>query len=180
MLRNNWILGDPRTKGDEVSIGYLTSAFSGAQKGADVLCNPCVVGHTQTKGDEMGIGYLGPAFLGAHKRAEVLCNPWILGIPKQTRRKPELVASPVPPRGPKRGPTCYVTFAMSCIPKERGTKAELATSPVPSRGPITGRKCYVTPAFSGIPKQKGDKIRIGCLTLAFSWAQKRAALVCNP
>ena len=39
--------------------------------------------------------------------------------------------------------------------------------------------CYVTPAFSGVPN-KGEKIRSGCLTHAFSGAQKRAELLCTP
>ena len=40
-------------------------------------------------------------------------------------------------------------------------------------------QCYITPAFSRVPN-KGDKIRIGCLTLAFSGAQKRAEMLHNP
>ena len=45
-------------------------------------------------------------------------------------------------------------------------------------------------AFSGIPNKweqnqkcsptKGNKIRSGCLTLAFSGAQKRAEMLCRP
>ena len=61
----------------------------------------------------------------------------------------------------------------------KGTKSELAASPLPSRGPKRGRKCYVTPTFSGVPKQ-GDKIRIGCITSAFSRAQKRGKVLRNP
>ena len=65
----------------------------------------------------------------------------------------------------------------------------MATSPLPSRGPKRGRKCYVTPAFSGVPNAKcgeqnqkgsptkGNKIRSGCLTPAFSTAQKRAEVL---
>ena len=37
------VLGDPR-EGDEIKIGYITPAFSGAQKWAESLCNPCVPG----------------------------------------------------------------------------------------------------------------------------------------
>ena len=32
MLRHPCILGDPQTKGDKIRKGYLTPAFSGAQK----------------------------------------------------------------------------------------------------------------------------------------------------
>ena len=37
----------------------------------------------------------------------------------------------------------------------------------------------MTHAFSGVPN-KGETIRSGCLTLAFSGAQKRAELLHNP
>ena len=77
-------------------------------------------------------------------------------------------------------------------PQHRGTKSEVATSPLPSRGPKRGWKCNVTPAFSGIPNAKrgeqnqkwsptkGNKIRSGCLTPAFSGAQKRVEMLCHP
>ena len=62
-------------------------------------------------------------------------------------------------------------------------------SPLPSRRPKRKQKCYVTPPFSGIPNAKrgerknqkwsptnGNKIISGCLTPAFSEAQKRAEM----
>ena len=89
-------------------------------------------------------------------------------------------ASPLPSWGPKRGRKCNVTPVFSGVPNaKRGTKSEVAASPMPSQRPKRGRKCYVTLAFSGVPN-KGDKIRSGCLTLAFSGAQKRAELLRNP
>ena len=72
--------------------------------------------------------------------------------------------------------TCPWTLRKS---PEVGTKPELAASPLPSWGPKRGRKCHVTLAFSGVPRS-GDKIRIGCLTPAFSGAQKRAEMLPNP
>ena len=36
------------------------------------------------------------------------------------------------------------------------------------------------PCISGRPQTKRDKIRIGCLTLAFSGAQKRAQMLPHP
>ena len=57
----------------------------------------------------------------------------------------------------------------------------MAASPWPSRGPKRGWMCYVTPAFSEVPNAKrGEKITSGCLTLAFSGAQKRAEVLRNP
>ena len=68
----------------------------------------------------------------------------------------------------------------------------MAASPLPSRGPKRGWKCYVTPAFSGVPNAKrreenqkcfptkGFTNRSGCLTPAFSGAEKRAEMLRHP
>ena len=57
----------------------------------------------------------------------------------------------------------------------------MVASPLPSRGPKRMQNCYVAPAFSGVPNTKrGEKIRMGCITSAFSGAQKRAELLRNP
>ena len=88
----------------------------------------------------------------------------------------------MPPRGPKEGgiATSPLHSRGSPTPSE-GEKSKLASSPLPSRGPTSGRNCYVTPAFSGIPNAKRrEKIRIGCLTPAFSGAQKRVGLLRHP
>ena len=175
--------------------------------------------------------------LNAKRRQQKIRNG-----PLHRPTKSEVAASPLPPRGPKRGRKGYVTPAFSGIPnakrgekkirkgpRKRGTKSEVAASPLPSRWPKRGRKCYVTPAFSGIPNAncreekishgpqqrrtksqwaasplpsrgsptpsagrkknqkwsptKGNKIRSGCLTPAFSGAQKRAEMLglpCTP
>ena len=43
--------GVPNTKrGDKIRSGYLTLAFSGAQKRAELLHNPCILGDPQQKG----------------------------------------------------------------------------------------------------------------------------------
>ena len=83
-------------------------------------------------------------------------TPAFSGVPKQRGTTSQLVASPLPSRGPKRGQKCYVTPTISGTPKQRGTKA-VAASRLPSRGPKRGRKCHVTPAFSGVPKERGKK-----------------------
>ena len=61
----------------------------------------------------------------------------------------------------------------------KGTKSQVATSPLPSQGPTRGRKYYVIPAFTGVPKQV-DKITSGCLTTAFSGADKWAEVLRHP
>ena len=64
-------------------------------------------------------------------------------------------------------------------PQHRGTNLKVAASPLSSRRPKRGRKCYITSAFLGIPNI-GDKVKSGCLTLAFSGAQKRAEMLRHP
>ena len=56
-------------------IARLITAFSRAQKRAEVLCNPCILTSSQTKGGRIRIGYLACTFSQAQKRAEVLHNP---------------------------------------------------------------------------------------------------------
>ena len=73
------ILGGTQTNGDQIRIGCLTPAFSGAQPRAEMLHRPCILGDPQTKGDKIRIGCLTPTFSGAQKRAEMLCHPCILG-----------------------------------------------------------------------------------------------------
>ena len=40
VLHNPFVLGDPQTKGEEISIGCLTLAFFGVHKRAEALSNP--------------------------------------------------------------------------------------------------------------------------------------------
>ena len=96
------------------------------------------------------------------------------GSPMHQGTNSEVVASPLPSRGPTRGRKCYITPAFSRVPKQ-GDKIRSGRLTLPSRGPTSGQKCYVTPTFSGVPKQ-GDKIRSGCLTLAFSWDKIRSGV----
>ena len=82
MLRHPCILGGPQQRGQNqkskptlgvtIRISYLTPAFSGAHKWAEMLHNPCILGGPQRKRDKIRIGYLTPAFSGAHKWSEML------------------------------------------------------------------------------------------------------------
>ena len=75
MLHDPCILGDPQTKRDKIRIGYLTLAFSRAQKSAEMLCHPYILGDSQTKGDKIRSGCLIPTFLGAQKRGGNATSP---------------------------------------------------------------------------------------------------------
>ena len=125
-------------------------------------------------------GCLTPAFLGAQKRVEMLRHPGILGGPQRQARgaKSEVVASPRPSWGPKRGRKCYATPAFSGVPNaKRGEQNHRclpqpcllggpkqganATLPLHSRGsptPSTGSKIrtwFPHPCLLGGPKDGG-------------------------
>ena len=87
----------------------------------------------------------------------MLRHPCFLGDSQQRGRKSELVASPLPSRGPKRGRKCYVSDALLGIPNSKHREKNQKWSPI-----------------------KGNKSRSGCLTLAFLGAQKRAQMLCHP
>ena len=115
--------------------------------------------------------------------------------PLQRGTKSEVAASTLPSRGPKRGQDCSVTPAFSGIPNaKRGEQKKSVV--VPNKGE-QNQKWLPHPCLLGGPKEggnsrgpnakrgegrktKGNKIRSGCLTPAFSVAQKRARLIRHP
>ena len=56
-----------QTKGDKIRSGYLTPAFSGAQKRAQVLCNTCIVGDSQHEARRENPKWLPHPFLLGYK-----------------------------------------------------------------------------------------------------------------
>ena len=115
--------GIPNAKlGDKIKSGYLTPAFSQAQRRAELLRNPAFSGIPNAKrGNIIRSGYLSPAFSEAQKRAELLRNPCILGDPQCQARgqKSEVASSPLHSWGPKRGRNCYVAPAFTEIPNAK-------------------------------------------------------------
>ena len=145
-------LGVPNAKHEERRrIAYLTRAFSGAQKRAQLPHSAYISGYPQRKLQGKTQNRLpNPCFLGGQKRAQVLCNLYI----REGSR----------------------SISQNLRQKER--KSELATTPVPSRSPKMGWTCYITNAFSGVHNaMSGEKIRSGYLTPAFSRAQNRAEML---
>ena len=151
---------------NKIRSGCLTTAFSGAHKCAELLCNPCNLKRPQTR--EQNRKWLPHhCLLGGRKRAVLLRNHCILGGPQRQARgtKSEVPASPLPSRGPTNGRKCYITLAIlgGAQHQGRGTKSEVLASPLPSRGPERGRYCYVTPAFSGVPNASAGEQNQKCL-----------------
>ena len=151
--------------GDKIRSGYITLAFSGAQKWAELLRNPCVLGgseeRTKSKEATSPLPSRGPttgqncyvtlAFSGVPRRGDKIRGGYITPC---LLRGPTLGRIAMPPRRSQGSP-------------HEATKSQVATSPVPSRGPTSGQNCYVTLACSGVQKQ-GEKIRSGYISPAFS------------
>ena len=105
-------------------------------------------GSPRPGGDQIGNGCLTPTFSGAQQRPELLRNPCILGgsPTPSAGTKSEVVASPMPSRGPKRGWNCYITPAFSGI-LNKGDKIR------------SGR---LTPAFP-VPQKRVELLCIPCV-----------------
>ena len=127
-------------------------------------------------------GCLTSPFLEAQKRVEMLRHPCILGGPQCQAwgAKSEVVASPLPSWGPKRGRKCYVTPAFSGVPNAKRGEQNQKWLPHPGLlgGPKEGGNATLPLHSRGSPTPSaGSKIRSGCLTPAFSRAQKRAEML---
>ena len=61
------IVGVPQQKGNKIRSEYLTHAFSGAQKGVEMLRHPCILGGPQQRGI----------------KSEVAPHPCLRGGPKE-------------------------------------------------------------------------------------------------
>ena len=88
-------------EGDGLPSGYITLAFSGAQKWAVLLC---LLPRSPREEDKIRSGYITRAFYGGRKWAVLLPNDFVPG-------GPQVATSPIPSRGPVRGDYCYVTPA---------------------------------------------------------------------
>ena len=141
------LLGHPK-EGNKIRSGYLTPAFSGARKRAEMLRHSCHSRGSPTKGSKIRSG---PQQRGT--KSEMATSPCLLGGPKEGGN----ATPPLHSRGysmPSAG------SKIKSGPQQRGTKLEVAASPLPSRGPGRGRKCYVTPAILGDPQQRGAKSKM--------------------
>ena len=132
-----------------------------------------------TQGTKIRSGCLTPAFSGAQKRSKMLHHPCIVMGPQQRGPKSEVAASPLPSRGPKRGQKCYITPAFSWVPNKGDQNQKWLPHPCLLGGPKEVKNA-TSPLHSHGSPTKGTKIRSGCLTLAFSGAQKRSKMLHHP
>ena len=160
----------PQTKGEKIRIGYLTLAFSGAQKRAQMLCHPCILGASPNNGEQNQKWLPHPYLLGGPKEGGNVTPPLhSRGVPKQRGTK-SVAASPLSSRGPKEGGNVTSPLHSRGVPKQRGTKS-VAASPLPSRGPKEGGNATSPLHSQGVPKQRGTKSELDASPVP-SWGPK--------
>ena len=115
--------GVPNAKrGKKIRSDDLNLAFSGAQKRADLLPNPCILGGPQHQARGQNQKWLShPYLLGGPNEGRIATHPCILGGPEGGG----IVTQPLHSR---RSPT-----------PRAGRKSEVATSTLPSEGPASGQ-----------------------------------------
>ena len=139
----------PRSK---IRSGYLTLAFSGAQKRAEFLRNRCILREPQQRGIKSEVAAPPLASRRPIRGQNCYVNPAFSGIPN-AKRGDEIRSGYLIPAfsGAHKRAELLCNACILGDPQQRGRKSEVATPPLPSRGPKKGRKRYVTPAFSGVP-----------------------------
>ena len=203
-LPNPYLLGGPKeggnarsplhsrgsampSTGEKIRSGYLTPAFSGPPKKGEMLCHRYILGDPQCQAQRTKSEVATPPLPCRGPRRGQKCNvaPTFSGIPNAKREE--------------RNQKWLPHLCLLGSPKEGGN----ATPPLHSWGspiPSTGnniKRWLPQPCVLGGPKEggnamsplhsegsampsAGNKIRSGCLTLAFSGAQKRAEMLRDP
>ena len=135
--------GVPNVKcGEKIRISYVTLAFCGAQKRAELLRNPCICGVPNAKGREkMRSGCVTLAFSGAHKWGEVLASPAFSGGAYAKRGRIENgYVSPVFSGAENRAELLCNPYILKVSNAKTQRKSELAASNLRSQRPTSGRK----------------------------------------
>ena len=178
MIHHPCILGGPQQRGTKSEVAASPLPFGGPKRGQKCDVTPA---------------FSGVPNKGLQNR-KWLPQPCLLRGPKERRNETSpLNSQGSPTKGNKIRRGCLTPAFLGAqkraemrrhhcilqIPQKRGTKSKRAASPLPSSGAKSGHKCYITPHSGGSPT-KGNTIRSGCLTRAFSGAQKRAEMLCHP
>ena len=140
--------GGNAERGEKIRSGCLTLAFSGAEKREELLRTPCILEAPQRRSRIENQKWLPhPCLLGGPKEGGIAT--YSRGSPTlSVGRKSEVVTSPLPSRGPKRGRNCYITPAFTGVPNaKRGEKI---------------RSGHLTPAFSRAQK-RAELLRGPCI-----------------
>ena len=171
--------GVPR-KGDKIRKGYLTRAFTGAHKWAELLHKPLRFSGVPQKGNKIRSGSITPTLSGARKWAAWLRKPVRFRWSLQKGTKSQVTTSCLPCHGATSGRTRYVHHFVLRGPKKRGQNQKwLRHHGLVVCSQVGGLATYTTP-FSGVPTKGEDKIRSGYLNPAISGAHGWTELPRNP
>ena len=142
---------------EKITIGYLTLVFSGAQKRAQLLCNPYILGGHQQQAQGENQKWLRHACLlggpeeGANATKHLHSRGFPVKIP-QSQTKGEKIRSGYLTRAfsgaQKRAQMLRNTYILGG-PQHKVRRENPKW--LPSWRPRRGRKCYATPAFSAVP-----------------------------
>ena len=179
------------SRGDKIRKSNITVAFSQAQRGAKLLCKPCVLWGPQKKGQNQNWLPQPRASRVSKGGRNCYTTPTFPGIPRQgDNSRIGYLTSAF--SGSQRGWSGYV-MPMSGS-QQKGTKSEVATSSLPSQGPKTGAELLCNYCVVGVTPGKRDNIKIAtsCLcspgarrgrnrypTLAFSGGASRGDKIRN-
>ena len=87
VVRNPCILGGSPTKGNKSRSGYLTLAFLGAHKRAELLRNPCVLGGLQRRGTKSEVATSPLPSQRPKRGRDCYVPPVFLGVPEHGFKK---------------------------------------------------------------------------------------------
>ena len=91
------------TKGNKIRSGYLTPAFSGAQKRAELRHNPCILGDTGKRGTKSEVAASPPPSRRPKRGWNCDITPAFSGIPNKGERNQKWLPHPYLLGGPKEG-----------------------------------------------------------------------------
>ena len=152
--------GVPKHRGKKSKLVASPLPSQGPTSGRKHYITSTFSGVPKQRGTKSKLGPSPPAFSGAHEWAQMPHNPCILGGP-QTKRDNIKIGCLTP--------ALSVVDCASLTPTQGATQQRVGGEKKGKK--VGGKMCSPT---------KGNKIRSGCLTLAFSGAQKRAEMLRHP
>ena len=171
--------GSP-TKGNKIRSGCHTLPYWGPKRGRKCYVTPAFSG-TPNTAEQNQKRLPHPCLLKSPKEGGNAMSPLHSRGSPTKGNKIRSGCHTLPYRGPKRGRKCYVTPAFSGTPNTPEQNQKRLPHPCLLRGPKEGGNA-MSPLHSrgSLKPSTGKKIRSGCLTPAFSKAQKRAEMLCHP
>ena len=146
--------GSP-TKGNKIRSGFLTPAFWGGQKRAEMLHHPYILGDPQQRGTKSEVAASPLPSEGPKRGRKYHVTPAFSGLPNKWKQNQTWVPHPCLLGGPKEGGNATSPLHSRGSPT-KGNKIRSGFLMPAFSGAQKRAKCYITPTFSGLPK-KGEQ-----------------------